>query len=230
VQKDSTPANIDPKSTPNLLELAPQHSADIRAQLAQTLPEHMVPNAIAALSHIPISASGKINKRALPELDAQSTAPFEAPKGPTESLIAQNIAELIAAETGSAPDQISRHDSFFALGGHSLMAVRLIARLQDATDTHIPLRALFDAKTIKDLAEDLKTAQKNANLPKITKINRAKNIKLSSTARWIRTGCAQCSPHFMPAMKPCASRWMCKTARRSSALQTQAICPGPSMI
>jgi len=153
----------------------------MRAALAKALPEHMVPNAIAAIS----------------------------PQGPLESLITTHISDLLTSETGKAPDQISRHDSFFALGGHSLMAVRLIARIQDATDTQIPLRALFDAKTIKDLAIELQSAQKHAKLPKITRVERDQHIKLSYAQErlWlslIRPACAPSLPRFMPAMRPCA--------------------------
>jgi pristinamycin I synthase-3/4 len=138
----------------------------------------MIPAAYLAVSHIPTNAAGKRDSRALPRITPPQ-AVFAPPRTPTEVLIADTIRDLITEETGQAPDQIARDVSFFALGGHSLMAVRLIARLQDKTGAQIPLRALFEANTVSDLAKALAKQQKDARMPPLKKADRTKTIPLS---------------------------------------------------
>ena len=160
-------------------DLAPEAIADLRAALAKTLPAHMRPAAIVALPALPVTAAGKIDRRALPALGAAATAPYAAPEGALETAIAAQIADLLREETGRAPPRISRHDSFFALGGHSLMAVRLIARLHDTTGLQLPLRALFEATTLKDLAQTLRTTKQTHTPHPIAKADRTQPIPLS---------------------------------------------------
>ncbi|MCG1019858.1 non-ribosomal peptide synthetase, partial [Mycetohabitans sp. B4] len=95
--------------------------SELRTHVAARLPEYMVPAALVRLDALPLTANGKLDRRALPEPDAGALAhqAYEAPQGELETTLAQIWAELLEVE------RVGRHDSFFALGGHSLLAVRL---------------------------------------------------------------------------------------------------------
>jgi hypothetical protein len=113
-----TPAAGAPPGT------APPDPADLRAALAAHLPDYMVPAAIVVLDTLPLSPSGKLDRRALPDPEVIGTADYEPPSTPDEALLCRLFAEL----TGAA--RVSVTDSFFSLGGHSLLAMRLVARLR----------------------------------------------------------------------------------------------------
>ena len=144
------PAKTDPAAsgwwptTPATPELSVD---DLRAHLAETLPEYMVPAAFVHLDALPLTPNGKLDRKALPapEGDAYAVRGYEAPHGETEQVLAAIWAELLKIE------QVGRHDNFFELGGHSLLAVTLIARMRQAglaTD----VQALFTAPTPAGLA------------------------------------------------------------------------------
>ncbi len=119
----------------------------LRAHLAETLPEYMVPAAFVQLEALPLTPNGKLDRKALPapEGDAYGAREYEAPQGETEQTLAGIWAELLKV------DQIGRHDNFFELGGHSLLAVTLIARMRQI-GLNIDVRALFTAPTLAGLA------------------------------------------------------------------------------
>ena len=122
----------------------------LREGMAAVLPPYMVPAAFIELSQLPISANGKLDRKALPEPShsAFSTRPFEAPAGPIEEKMAALWAELLKLE------RIGRHDNFFELGGHSLLAVTLIERLKQQ-GLPCDVRALFTTPTVAGLAAGL---------------------------------------------------------------------------
>ncbi|WP_067813732.1 non-ribosomal peptide synthetase [Nocardia inohanensis] len=113
---------------------------------ARTLPAHMVPAAVVVLDEIPLTPVGKLDRAALPE-PAFTTAAFRAPSTPLEWTVAQAFAEVLATEP------IGADDDFFALGGNSVLAARLLARIGAATGTRLPIRLLFEASTVALLAE-----------------------------------------------------------------------------
>ncbi|MBF6651295.1 hypothetical protein IT781_22125, partial [Methylobacter sp. BlB1] len=119
----------------------------LRAHLSETLPEYMVPAAFVHLAALPLTANGKLDRKALPapEGDAYGAREYEAPQGETEQTLAAIWSELLKIE------QVGRHDNFFELGGHSLLAVTLIARMRQA-GLNIDVRALFSAPTLAGLA------------------------------------------------------------------------------
>jgi thioesterase domain-containing protein len=131
---------------------APPDPAALRAALAAHLPDYMVPAALVVLETLPLSPSGKLDRRALPDPELSGTADYEAPATPDEALLCRLFAEL----TGAA--RVSVTDSFFALGGHSLLAMRLVARLRAERGVELPLRALFAHPSPRGLALDLATA------------------------------------------------------------------------
>jgi amino acid adenylation domain-containing protein len=121
---------------------------ELRARLAERLPDYMLPGAFVALPALPLTANGKLDRLALPAPDSDSviTRPYETPQGPVETAIASIWQELLGIE------QVGRHDDFFELGGHSLLAVQLIARLRQTFDVEVPLREFFTQGTLAGLA------------------------------------------------------------------------------
>ena len=123
---------------------------ELRGFLRQTLPEYMVPSAFVFLEALPLSPSGKVDRRALPAPDR--TRPtlereYVAPRTPMEEKLAEICAELLGVE------KVGVYDSFFELGGHSLLATQFISRVREAFDVEVPLRALFEHPTVAELAE-----------------------------------------------------------------------------
>ncbi|MEF7613140.1 amino acid adenylation domain-containing protein [Aquincola sp. MAHUQ-54] len=125
-------------------------AATLRAHLAPRLPGYMLPAAWVLLPAFPLSANGKIDRKALPAPDAGPAAPAVVAVRRPEGLTERRLAEVWAALLGRPVHD--RDADFFALGGHSLLAARLMARLPDAFGCHLPLRALFERPTLAGLA------------------------------------------------------------------------------
>jgi len=122
---------------------------DLRANLNMGLPEYMVPAAYVRLDRMPLTASGKVDRKNLPapEGDAYAVRGYEAPVGEIEIALAAIWVELLKVE------RVGRYDDFFALGGHSLLATRIVARVKDTFHTNVSLRQLFDTPTIANLSK-----------------------------------------------------------------------------
>ena len=122
---------------------------ELRGFLQARLPEHMIPSAFVLLDAMPLTPSGKVDRRALP-VPEQTRAGMDdlvTPRTPVEEAIAQIWIALLKL------DRVGVHDNFFALGGHSLLAAQLVARLRAAFGLDLPLRALFETPTVAGLAE-----------------------------------------------------------------------------
>ncbi|NWC47356.1 amino acid adenylation domain-containing protein [Pseudomonas sp. IPO3747] len=119
----------------------------LRSQLQAQLPDALVPVAYIKLDALPLTANGKLDRKALPEPDqaALLSRDFEAPQGAVETTLARIWAEVLQVE------QVGRHDHFFELGGHSLLAVSLIERMRQA-DLSADVRVLFSQPTLAALA------------------------------------------------------------------------------
>ncbi len=118
------------------------------------LPAFAVPQAIVPIAALPLTPSGKLDRRALATLDAGATLaadapPYEAPQGALETRIAEVWRELLGLA------RVSRHDSFFALGGHSLLATRAVTRLVNRHGLALDIGDVFEAPTVRELAERL---------------------------------------------------------------------------
>ncbi|MET7771466.1 non-ribosomal peptide synthase/polyketide synthase [Nocardia sp. NPDC005366] len=122
----------------------------VRAALTRRLPAYMVPAAYVVLPEFPVNASGKLDRKALPAPDFEPVA-FRAPVTATQRVVARVFAEILGVD----PDvrRIGLDDDFFALGGNSLSATRVVARIGAAVDARLPVRTLFDASTVAALAE-----------------------------------------------------------------------------
>ena len=120
-------------------------TAALRGQLAASLPDYMVPSAIVVLGSLPLTANGKLDRRALPAPDLTPKV-VRAPRTLQEEALCTQFAEVLGVE------RVGIDDNFFALGGHSLLAIKLISRIRATLDVEIGIRALFEAPTVEALA------------------------------------------------------------------------------
>ncbi|MFH0341841.1 MAG: amino acid adenylation domain-containing protein, partial [Chromatiales bacterium] len=121
---------------------------ELRDFLREKLPEYMLPSVFIVLDKLPVTPNGKLDRKALPAPDdsrPELEAAYVAPRTPTEETLAAIWAEVLKLE------KIGIHDNFFDLGGHSLLATQVISRLRAAFAIDLPLRALFEGPTIRDL-------------------------------------------------------------------------------
>lgn len=130
-----------------------QPSADeLRRFLGKELPEYMVPAVFVMLDELPLTEHGKMDRNALPLPDSRNTLrdePFTPPGTPIEQRLASILSGLLDL------DQVSVHDNFFFLGGHSLLGTQLIAQIRGAFGVEVALRTLFDTPTIADLSKEI---------------------------------------------------------------------------
>ncbi|MFV0131782.1 non-ribosomal peptide synthase/polyketide synthase [Streptomyces sp. HMX87] len=127
----------------------PPSAAELRAHLERSLPAHMVPAAYVPMAALPLTANGKLDRRALPAPGPDGFATGtgrRAPGTPAERAVAAAWADVL--DTG----EVGADDDFFALGGDSILAVRVIARLRDVFDTDVSPRLLFTHTTVSALA------------------------------------------------------------------------------
>ncbi|WP_455928057.1 non-ribosomal peptide synthetase [Pseudomonas capeferrum] len=153
----------------------PLDEQDVKTALAAELPEYMVPAQLMRLDSMPLSPSGKLDRRALPEPVWQVREHVEP-----ETALQQQIAG-IWREVLALP-RIGLRDDFFALGGHSLLATQIISRTRQACDVELPLRTLFEASELGAFAEQVRliqaSGQRNQQLA-IGKVDRSQPVPLS---------------------------------------------------
>jgi amino acid adenylation domain-containing protein len=140
----------------------------LRAHLGRSLPDYMVPAAFVVLERLPLTPNGKLDRSALPTpkiIGASSACERHPPRNEREALLCRLFAEL----TGAAP--VSIDDNFFDLGGHSLLVMRLIAKLRRETGLELPLRALFEGPNPAALAKRLEQLYLQAADEPLTLIN-----------------------------------------------------------
>ncbi|GAA0603000.1 hypothetical protein GCM10010174_19080 [Kutzneria viridogrisea] len=143
-------------------------SGELRTALGERLPEYMVPSAIVALEDFPLAPNGKLDRQALPRPRYETT---RAASTEQEQVLCGLFAEVLGmAEVGA-------EDNFFDLGGHSLLAARLIARLRSQLRVELPVRALFEAPTVAELARRLDAAV--TARPALSKVDRPERLPLS---------------------------------------------------
>ena len=135
-------------------------NGELRDFLKQKLPEYMVPSSFVVLESLPLTASGKLNRRALPaHVQIKQSGPagqpamFAEPRTQAEKLLATIWADLLEER------DLGVNDNFFEVGGHSLLAVRLFAQIQKRFGKCLPLATLFQAPTIAQLAGILEQGQ-----------------------------------------------------------------------
>ena len=156
-------------------------AAELRQRLADRLPAYMVPGAVLEMDALPLTPNGKVDRGALlrhargRRAERSANAVFVAPRGPHEEVLAGIWADLLARA------EIGRHDNFFDLGGHSLLATRLVSRILADLGVEFPLRAVFEAADLAQLARTLAAARRGSavHVPPLQPVPRDAPLPLS---------------------------------------------------
>ncbi|UVL75985.1 amino acid adenylation domain-containing protein [Pseudomonas putida] len=158
-------------ATPGVQPLTPQ---GLRTQMQAHLPEYMVPVAFVELQALPLTANGKLDRRALPrpERAALFEDAFEAPEGELEHALAQLWAELLHVE------RVGRRDHFFSLGGHSLLAMRMVSQVRLRLGVELSLAELFANPQLAAVAQVLANAGRS-ELPAIMPVAPGQPLPMS---------------------------------------------------
>ncbi|PYB79952.1 non-ribosomal peptide synthetase [Pseudomonas soli] len=154
--------------------LEPAQPEQLRGQLLAHLPEYMVPVAYVSLDALPLTANGKLDRRALPapERSALFEHTYVAPEGELEEALAQVWGELLHVE------RVGRHDHFFALGGHSLLAMRMVSQVRLRLGVELALADLFANPELAAVAQVLAGAGRS-ELPALVAVSREQPLPLS---------------------------------------------------
>jgi amino acid adenylation domain-containing protein len=130
--------------------------AELREYLGEQVPHYMIPGALVVLERLPLTANGKIDRRALPEVERRSgSGGEERERTETETAVARIWEEVLGVE------QVGLADNFFELGGHSLLAIRIVSRVREAFDVDLSLRTLFESQTIEAIGRVIEESKKN---------------------------------------------------------------------
>jgi amino acid adenylation domain-containing protein len=159
----------------------PPTATELRRQLLERLPDYMVPSVFVFLDALPLTPNGKVDRKALPAPERKrvdANADYVAPRNAVEQSLADIWSEILGIE------RIGIHDNFFALGGHSLSAIQVVARASAVLMVDIRLRDLFNTPTIADLAAPvaaLQTGTSNRTYRPPTRIDRQSLAHLPSS-------------------------------------------------
>ncbi|HEX8273216.1 MAG TPA: amino acid adenylation domain-containing protein [Longimicrobiaceae bacterium] len=160
-------------------EAPPVSAGELRAWLRERLPEHMVPAEVLLLEALPLTATGKVDRRALPAPErplAELADEMGLHRTPTEEVVAAVWADVLRLP------RVGATDNFFALGGHSLLATQVASRLRAAFRVDVPVRAVFEAPTVAELAERVDAAVRagqGIELPPLARAGRDGPLPLS---------------------------------------------------
>ncbi|TQF71321.1 non-ribosomal peptide synthetase [Pseudoalteromonas luteoviolacea] len=148
--------------------------ASLKAQLAQTLPDYMIPSVFVVLTHIPLTPNGKVDRKGLPAPDiSQQQQVYVAPTTDTEKMLCEIWQDILGVE------QVGITDNFFALGGHSLLATKVVANVNTLLHTEVPLRLLFDKPTLADFSDKVASLASNLKRPGLNRVSQKQRGLLS---------------------------------------------------
>jgi amino acid adenylation domain-containing protein len=147
----------------------PELIAELRALVRKTLPEYMVPAHFVLLEKLPLTPNGKIDRRALPAPD-RSRSDFTQLRTEPRNAVEEKLVQIWKTILGV--DQVGVTDNFFEIGGHSLLAVRLVSEIEKEFDQKLPLVSLFQNSTVESLAEALQSTAPSTSWPTIVEIQK----------------------------------------------------------
>ncbi|MET0399298.1 MAG: amino acid adenylation domain-containing protein, partial [Longimicrobiaceae bacterium] len=160
-------------------EAPPVGAGELRAWLRERLPEHMVPGEVVLLERLPLTPTGKVDRGAL-SAPERPLAELEEALGllrtPTEEVVAAAWADVLRLP------RVGSGENFFALGGHSLLATQVVSRLRAAFGVDVPVRALFEAPTVAELAARVDAAVREGQgirVPPLVRAERGESLPLS---------------------------------------------------
>lgn len=152
--------------------------SELREYVSSKLPEYMVPSAFVLMEKLPLTANGKVDRRALPMPAGDRLAmaqAYIAPGTATEKMLSSIWAEVLHL------DQVGAQDDFFDLGGNSLLAAQVISRVGKVCEISLPLRSFFERPVLADLAQCVEAARREASrtqVPPIGAVPRSQEIPL----------------------------------------------------
>jgi amino acid adenylation domain-containing protein len=117
------------------------------------LPDYMVPSAYVHMERFPVTVNGKLDRRALPDVELTTEEGYEAPGSELE----ENLCEVYGEILGISPDKISVRDDFFRLGGHSILAIQLVSKINKRTGFEMNISAVFKHKTIRQISDHIRS-------------------------------------------------------------------------
>ncbi|WP_280234118.1 non-ribosomal peptide synthetase, partial [Nocardia cyriacigeorgica] len=156
-------ARVDEVGLERLTDAPALDLVRVQSALTTALPSYMVPSAFVVLDALPLNVNGKLDRKALPEPEFEARE-FRAPATPVEEIVAAVFGEVLGI------DRVGADDDFFALGGNSLLATQVAARVGAALETRVPVRALFEAATVAGFAVKAEhTAADTARVPLVAR-------------------------------------------------------------
>jgi amino acid adenylation domain-containing protein len=208
------------------------NTTEIRTFLKGRLPDYMLPAITVCLDELPVTPNGKIDRQALPVPDSTQlqSKQYVAPRNEVEEQLSSIWQEVLGI------DQVGVHDNFFELGGHSLLATQMMSQIRQTLGVEVPLKKLFEASTIDDLALQIQGYQADSKIlmPPLRPVSRAENLSLSFAQQrlWFFDQLEPGSPAYnMPgAVKlqgkldfSVLEKTFCEVIRRHESLRTNFI-------
>ncbi|MBE8968393.1 amino acid adenylation domain-containing protein [Nostocales cyanobacterium LEGE 12452] len=153
---------------------------EVKEYLKNRLPNYLIPSQIMVLEQLPLTANGKLDRRALPIPNTDASTELEIPVTPTEEILASIWQNLLKIKS------VGRSDNFFELGGHSLLATQLIARVRDSFGVELSVRKVFEQSVLSELAREIDKASTSVALPSITPQpeNEPKTLSFAQSRLW----------------------------------------------
>ncbi|MCG3399240.1 non-ribosomal peptide synthetase [Staphylococcus massiliensis] len=145
----------------------------VKHDLYEKLPEYMVPQYMMQIDTLPVTQNGKLNKRALPEIEVAGRK-FVAPETENEQVVADAFSKVLGV------DDVSLYDNFFEIGGHSLRAISVINEIEAKTGVRLPLKAIFEHATVEQLSKAIVDARQSESYERIPKVPEKAYYKTSS--------------------------------------------------